>query len=369
MDHISNLSWIFWNPSREAFTVPYFNLSIAWYGIFFAIGFVIAYFLLIPIVRKKILQNNVLYERDVANWHLLATQIKNQSIFSKNLSIQIIKELQQQSSESTLPEHLKQSLLNSINTTLNDSALNIDRKKIENLFPDAIITAQSLSTEFADQLTWFVVIGTVIGARLGHVLFYDWNYYSTHLIDIIMIRQGGLASHGGTLGIILSLYLFRFWNKKKFPEFTLITIIDSLIIPTLPACFCIRIGNFINQEILGTPTNVPWAVIFGDPADRSAVVPRHPVQLYEAMSYVLIFIILYTLSKKIKNLQPGILSGLFFILSFGFRFFLEFFKSLQGSIVDESFLQMGQYLSIPFILLGIALLVHGLICPRASPIS
>ncbi len=278
------IAWLHWNPHRTAFTLPYFNLPIAWYGVLFAGGFVAGYFILIPIIQRY---------------------------------------------------------LQGCRPKLSPQELN------------------TISLSFIDRLTWFIIIGTVIGARLGHVFFYDWSYYSQHPIEIIMIRNGGLASHGGTLGIMIGLSLFLYMNRKKFPEFNFVALLDALVIPTAFVAFCIRIGNFINQEVLGTATTVPWAIIFDNPADRSLLTPRHPAQLYEAIVYLITFVFLGLLWRQNKDrykVGTGVLSGLFFILVFGSRFFIEFLKEHQAVGIDESFLQVGQYLSIPFILLAFALL-------------
>jgi prolipoprotein diacylglyceryl transferase len=355
------LAWLFWDPPREAFTIPYFDLVVVWYGIIFASGFVAGYYILIPILRKMFATSPCIYPRDITDWHLLATQIKNSAIesslpFYSGLSKQarndldILAEGQEPSSE------LKQELLNALNFVVKDQSLNINRKALENKFPGAIEKTNTLASLFADRITWFIVLGTIIGARLGHVLFYDWDYYSSNPLEILMIRKGGLASHGGTLGIMLALVLFLRWNRSRFPEMTFIKLIDILVIPTSIAVCFIRIANFFNQEILGNPTDKPWGVIFGHAADGTAPIPRHPVQLYEAFAYLFTFIVLYTLWKvKGSCLKTGTLSGLFFILVFGSRFFLEFLKEPQSPI-DSLGLQMGQYLSIPFILFGVALL-------------
>lgn len=210
-----------------------------------------------------------------------------------------------------------------------------------------------------DRLTWFVVGGALIGARLGHVFFYEWYRYEDHLLDIFKIWKGGLASHGGVAGILIALFFYLRIIRKQFPEFTFVTLLDMLAIPSPFAACCIRIGNFFNQEILGTPTTVPWAIIFGDPIDNTKPQPLHPAQLYEAAAYLLTFFILYALwRKKAAQLRPGVLIGWMFILIFGSRFFIEFLKVPQSAIIDESFLQMGQYLSIPFVLGGIFLCLY-----------
>lgn len=213
------------------------------------------------------------------------------------------------------------------------------------------------AAHLADRLLWYVVAGTLIGARLGHVFFYDWPRYQQNPMDILKVWEGGLASHGGTVGVMLALYLFLRSIKKQFPSFTFISLIDQVVVPTAFVAFCIRIGNFINQEILGTETNLPWGIIFGHPADGSAPAPRHPVQLYEAAVYLFTFGLLYWIWKRYGNsLKEGVLSGLFFILVFGSRIVLESFKAPQSLLIDESYISMGQYLSIPFVLLGFWLL-------------
>ena len=218
---------------------------------------------------------------------------------------------------------------------------------------------QATSLYLVDRLTWFIIAGTIIGARLGEVFFYDWPYYKHHLLDIFKIWNGGLASHGGTLGVLIAIFLFQRIIGKRY-GFTFLSLIDMVAVPTAFVIVCIRVGNFFNQEILGNETTVPWAIIFGHPADRSAVVPRHPAQLYEAGAYLLIFGLLYYLWKfKAEKFKPGMICGLFFVLVFGFRFMIEFLKTPLSMVIDESVLHMGQILSIPFILLGLFLLLGG----------
>ena len=220
---------------------------------------------------------------------------------------------------------------------------------------------KKLARELADKLTWYVVIATMVGARLGHVIFYDLDRYLRHPLSILNTREGGLASHGGTLGVLLALYLFHRFPLKKFPSISFLKLLDIVVIPAaLIGCF-IRMGNFFNQEIVGIPSTMPWAVIFGHPAEGGPIAPRHPVQLYEAFSYLLIFVFLYTLWRKCgERLQAGLISGLFFFLTFGSRFLIEFWKAPQTAIIDQTYLSMGQLLSIPFIILGLVLIGYAL---------
>lgn len=209
--------------------------------------------------------------------------------------------------------------------------------------------------QIADQLTIYVILGTVIGARLGHFLFYEKPAdYLRNPFEVFKIWEGGLASHGGALGIILAIWFFSL--KKLAPALTWVRLLDFLSIPAALAAVFIRIANFINQEILGTPTDLPWAVVFGHPADRSSPIPRHPVQIYEALFYFLIFLILFRLSHRSWFLRSqGKLIGIFLVLVFGFRFFIEFLKTEQSRLIEASNLTMGQILSLPLIVLGIFL--------------
>ena len=212
----------------------------------------------------------------------------------------------------------------------------------------------------ADRLSALVIIGTIIGARLGEVFFYGWPYYRHHLLEIFMVWRGGLASHGAAIGILVALLIFVLWNRKRYPTITFLATFDGLVISAAFAGGCIRIGNFINQEILGTPTSLPWGVAFGRPFDGMAGVALHPVQLYEALFYFLVFgFLLFLWRRHGRRLGSGFLSGWFLSLVFTFRFFVEFIKLPQSQLISESsWLNMGQILSIPFILFGVALLLN-----------
>jgi prolipoprotein diacylglyceryl transferase len=207
----------------------------------------------------------------------------------------------------------------------------------------------------AEKLSLYVIIGTIVGARLGDVFFYQHpTTYLHDLSSIFKVWEGGLASHGGAIGILIALGLFA----RRYRMLTWIQWLDLLVIPVGLVGFFIRIGNFINQEILGTVTTVPWAVVFGHPADGSVPAPRHPVQLYEAMFYLCVFVSLFFLHRN-KKLRTGQLSGIFLVLVFLFRFFVEYWKEEQSSLLNPcSGLDMGQLLSLPFLGLGFYLLLR-----------
>jgi phosphatidylglycerol:prolipoprotein diacylglycerol transferase len=214
------------------------------------------------------------------------------------------------------------------------------------------------SKKLLDPLTWFVVLGTIIGARLGHVFLYDWGYYQNHLLEILNTRQGGLASHGGTIGVLLALALFYLTIFRKKVHEPFLSLVDLLTTPTaLVACF-IRIGNFFNQEIVGIPTHSSWGVLFAAPAEHVPIVLRHPVQLYEACAYLGVFVLTWGLERCYRVSKfPGLQTGLFFLGVFGSRFILEFWKETQVSSFDQIYLQAGQTLSIPFIIAGLVLII------------
>jgi prolipoprotein diacylglyceryl transferase len=205
------------------------------------------------------------------------------------------------------------------------------------------------SQEDLDTLTLYMVAATVIGARLGHCLFYDPSYYLSHPLEILKVWEGGLASHGAVISILLGLWLYA-RNRKDQP---FLWVVDRIVVVTaLAGCF-IRLGNLMNSEIIGAPTSVPWAFIF----DRVDSQPRHPSQLYEATFYFLSFLVLFWLYRRMRQNTPhGFLLGLFLILVFGFRFLVEFMKEVQVPFEQGMSLNMGQWLSIPCVLLGIWLL-------------
>lgn len=266
------MNYIFWDPSPYLFdfNIPLLNRPILWYGFLFALGFFLAYFVLLNLLRK-------------------------------------------------------------------------DFSPLE-------------AKHLTEKLTLYVVIGTVVGARLGDLFFYqEWRALLRDPAIIFRVWEGGLASHGGAVGILIALYLFA----KREKKIALFPLIDRIALCSGVVAGCIRLGNFFNQELLGTPTVLPWGVIFGHPADGSIPTPRHPVQLYEAFFYFFLFFLLYFLWKKYPKLRlPGKISGLFILLVFGFRFFIEFFKEEASPYLSlHAPLDMAQYLCFPFLALGIFFLV------------
>jgi prolipoprotein diacylglyceryl transferase len=221
---------------------------------------------------------------------------------------------------------------------------------IKKIFEKENIPESAYSTLF-----YYCLGGIVIGARLGHCLFYEPEYYLSHPLEMIFpcrIEDGkivftgyrGLASHGGTIGLMVALFLYGRKNKNSIVK----TLDYIAIVAPLGAC-CIRLGNLMNSEIIGKATTVPWAFVF----ERVDSVPRHPAQLYEAMAYLAFFILMLSLYyKQGKQRKDGFYFGLVLMLIFSFRFFVEFFKERQVDFESGMLLDMGQLLSIPFILAG-----------------
>jgi phosphatidylglycerol:prolipoprotein diacylglycerol transferase len=216
-----------------------------------------------------------------------------------------------------------------------------------------------------DKLTTYVVLGTILGARFGHIIFYDPIYYWNNPIEILPFKinptfeftgLAGLASHGGILGALLALYLYNRKSEKSY-----LWLLDRMTIAGAAFGGPIRLGNLMNSEIIGTPSNLPWAFIF----TRVDQIPRHPAQLYEAIFYLGISIALYFIWKSKKFYERnGFICGLGITLIFAQRFLMEFLKENQVSFEDNLLLNMGQTLSIPLILCGMALMIWSL---RRSP--
>jgi prolipoprotein diacylglyceryl transferase len=225
------------------------------------------------------------------------------------------------------------------------------------------------NTEWLDKLFIYTIVATIVGARLGHVFFYGWSYYSQHLIEIVLpIAKGefgykfvgyqGLASHGGALGIVLAIYFY----SKKVTKRPMLWTLDRLIIPTALVGAMIRTGNLMNSEIYGVATNLPWGFIF---ERNHETVAKHPTQIYEALGYLLLFassMLIFFKSKELKD-RTGFLLGFGFTVMFITRFLVEFIKEDQEAFEAGMALNMGQILSIPFVLGGIYLMYRALRCP------
>ena len=225
---------------------------------------------------------------------------------------------------------------------------------------------ESSNTDWLDKLFIYTIVATIVGARLGHVFFYGWSYYSQHLLEIVLpIAKGetgykfvgyqGLASHGGVLGIVIAIYIY----SKKVTKRSILWTLDRLIIPSALVGAMIRTGNLMNSEIYGVATNLPWGFIF---ERNHEIVAKHPTQIYEAFGYLLVFAASLWIFFKGKDLKDrhGFIIGFGFVGIFLTRFIVEFIKENQETFEAGMALNMGQLLSIPFILAGAYLMYRAL---------
>jgi phosphatidylglycerol---prolipoprotein diacylglyceryl transferase len=231
-----------------------------------------------------------------------------------------------------------------------------------------IFRRENIPQELLERFAIYGTIGIFVGARLGHCLFYEPSYYFAHPLEMILPIQPlpgggykfsgyqGLASHGGILGLLIALY---FCSRKS--KHSMIDTIDLIAVVAGLSFGFIRLGNFMNSEIIGIPTTKPWGVIF----ERVDNVPRHPAQLYEAISYFIIFTIMMILYKKMRDrLKNGFFFGLATVLFFTARFLIEFVKENQVGFEDGMTFNMGQLLSLPYIVVGIGFIIYGLMKTR-----
>jgi len=213
---------------------------------------------------------------------------------------------------------------------------------------------ENIDLKWLESLFIYLIVATIIGARLGHVLFYGWDYYSKHPVEILYVWQGGLASHGGVLGIIIAMFIWSKYVSKR----SILWVLDRVVVPSIFVGALIRLGNLMNSEIYGMPTTLPWGFIF---ERNHETVAKHPTQIYEALSYLVTFgVMLYMYwETKAKDYQ-GLIVGVFFVMVFSARFCIEFIKEVQEPFENGMSLDMGQWLSIPFVLTGIFLIVRAL---------
>lgn len=221
---------------------------------------------------------------------------------------------------------------------------------------------ESINPKWIDPLLYYTLIGTVVGARFGHCLFYDPGYYLSHPIEILKVWEGGLASHGGVLGIIVAIYFY----SKHVSRQSMLWTFDKLVVPTGLVAALIRIGNLMNHEVYGLPTDRPWGFRFIENlhawrqgAEPIFSAPSHPTQIYEAVCYLLTFVLcMWLYFKKDAWKKEGLIFGIFMICIFTARFFIEFLKNNQEDFEAAMPINMGQCLSIPFIVTGIYFVVR-----------
>lgn len=217
---------------------------------------------------------------------------------------------------------------------------------------------EGLPVSLLDPLLYVLLGCTLVGARLGHVLFYEPGYYLSHPAKILAVWEGGLASHGGAIAILIGLWCYSRYYGRRY-GFDYLWLLDRVGIAIPFAGMFIRLGNLMNSEIYGHPTGLPWGFVF---LRRGEVLPKHPTQLYEALCYLVTGLVLVLLYKYcLPRIKKGFFFGIFLTGIFGARFFIEFVKEPQVSFEQGMALNMGQLLSIPFVLLGLGLIVRSLL--------
>ena len=214
-----------------------------------------------------------------------------------------------------------------------------------------LLKFDKIAEDFPDRALIYMILGTIIGARVGDCFFYHPKYYLENPLEIIAVWHGGLSSHGGACGILISLFLLSRKVKKPY-----IWVIDRVVIVIGIAGFFIRMGNLMNSELYGYETNLPWGFIY---MREGETVPKHPTHIYEALYYALTYLTLRFVYRKCDNRpRPFFIFGLFLIMVFGFRICIEFIKNMQVPSVEKGMtLKIAQWLSIPFFILGIVSLI------------
>ncbi len=227
-----------------------------------------------------------------------------------------------------------------------------------------IFKHEDLPEKWFDSLFIYMMVGIIAGARLGHCLFYEPGYYLAHPIEILKVWEGGLASHGGVIGIIIAVWLY----SRKVTKQSMLWTFDRVMVPTGFTAAMIRLGNLMNHEIYGGPTDKPWGFRFVDNlsqwmqgAEPIYTDPSHPTQIYEALVYLVVFAItLYLYWGTSARNRKGLITGVGILIIFLFRFFVEYIKNVQVdaeiALRDNTGLILGQWLSIPFILWGLWLI-------------
>ena len=378
---------LYWNPNKVVFQIPFLDRPVVWYGVFFATGFLVGYYIALHLFKRYLLSRPFFTKSDIISYPRFLMTLRNkqnhpflrgflaslpvkfkEKIQTWNLGVQvdskfeaaIIKHLN--AFISSAPENVQAKLQHAslpfLNARLKASS-NLLKRQIsvrlmfENLFSDSIDDLNTRAKSLSEKLTIYTIIGTIIGARLGHIIFYEeLLYFIQKPVEILKTWEGGLASHGGVIGIAIAYYIFTKKYAKRWQGITVLRLVDILAIPACFAAVMIRFGNFVNQEILGKPTAFFLGVFFANPMDGSLACVRHPAQLYEAASYLFsLFFLLFLVKKQNALAIKGKLTGYLFLLIFGFRFLIEYVKEDQSVYIFNS-LNMGQLLSIPVFLIG-----------------
>lgn len=369
-------AYLYWDPSPYVFnfSLPLLHRPVLWYGVLFALGFFVGYFFFKSQLFIYLSTRPYVSEDDIISVKSIAQKIKEgqedkKSLFTlplsktalnaKNeLSIYLNTLIDHFSSHKSLTKQIDKKRIYPHLSSLEQGKL-MARIALEKYLGPALMPLSKKTVLIAEKVSFASIIGAVVGARLFDVIFYqNFSFIIHDPLLVFRIWEGGLASHGGALGVIVAFFIVAAKLKETKLGLSTLRILDLASIPAAFAGAMIRLGNFMNQEILGTTTTVPWAVVFGHPADHSAPMPRHPVQLYEMIAYILLFAFLLIRWKRYFRLKvAGRVIGFLLTAIFSLRFILEFFKTEQSEyLTSASLITMGQILSLPFIIIGLYLM-------------
>lgn len=386
-------NFIHFNPDPVFFTLPFLDFQMRWYTLWTILGISGSYLVALFVLKDKLLFLEKFSKKNIKDWSYLLSKLgqSEQVLFyfssteaskikkwkgpdvSDNLKKTILerfKKLTQDPdfySEEKFIEMkfsltTKMSLRNFKKIKSKENIKSLNTHLLKEIFTKkSIHSFLALSNNLTRDLVNYIVIFNIIGARLAHVFFYDWSYYQNHLGEILMVWKGGLASHGGVLGTLFGVFLFFHLQLRKiYPKFTLIGFFDLTAVYIGTSLGSIRLGNLFNQEILGKRSDLPWAIVFPRPENGAGIYPRHPVQLYESFSYYFCFLVLLLLWKRnYTKWKEGTYLGIGLIIMCALRFICEFYKeSISEVISKSSSILMGQYLSLPFIFVGIIMLIR-----------
>ena len=251
------LSYFYWNPKKEIFTIPYLNIPIVWYSILFLLGFVIAYYIFVSILQRYFYLFANFTQKDIVSFDILKEELKNPKTEEQKKISEFL--FEKTRNENSLDSNNK--ILDRLNAYIDGKIKN--RLFLENSFSKSILSTKRKVIKITDTLIVYVVIATIIGARLGHLIFYETpSYYLKNPVNIIKVWHGGLSSHGAAIALFIALFLFCYYLKKFSPKLSYVHLLDFAIVPTALVGFFIRVGNFMNQEILGIKSNLRFDVIF-----------------------------------------------------------------------------------------------------------
>ncbi len=376
------LNYIYFDPSPIFFTIPGINWPVAWYGLLFAFGVYLTYLGTRKLCREFFLERHQFFEGDIISFERLIMSLRDDKhgkfleSFKSTLSNDLKTYIDSWNCHTEITLGFKEQIVKAFNQfletgedpgqidilTVYGKAIELSplkkeslkrRFRFEMLLKGSFVSLKEKAEQICEKIMFHVVWAVTLGARLAHIVFYEnLTTYLANPSRIFKVWEGGLASHGAFLFGVLAVLFFMNRYKKSARPLKCIDMLDAIFLMSFVAFFFIRIGNLINQEILGIETTVSWGVVFGHPADGVFGAIRHPVQIYEAFSYLFVWVVFYKIRKKYLFITPGFMTFSLCSVGLSLRFFWEFFK-IEQSAHALSYLTMGQILTMPGILIGL----------------